>query len=110
MIVSRTDTIATKKIVTVIEKISIKIFESYKRAKEGEATQILIRKAKAIRADAIINFSWRPPEPFGTKAIYSGDAVITEDIKPFWETVYCGKCGKPNKLYYLYCMHCGEKR
>ena len=110
MIVSKTDTIPTKKIVAVVGKISIKIFETYKGAEEGEAMQILIRKAKTIRADAIINFTRSLSEPLGIKAIYSCDAVLTEDIKPFWETVYCGKCGKPNKRYYEYCMHCGKRK
>ena len=79
MIVSKTDDIPTKKIVTVLGKISIKIIEDFFGSEENATMQKLIRKAKAMGADAITNFSYRRLGIFEIITTYSGLAVITED-------------------------------
>lgn len=108
MLVSKTNKIPDKEITVVLGPISVKVFESEKWARERFAINLLEREVIAKGGNAIINFSVRRVG-LEMKDTYSGIAVVAEDFKPF-KKVYCGKYGKPNKRYFLYCMHCGEKK
>ena len=111
MIVSKTDTIPTKKIVKVLGEIKVKDF---KVLGKGESMQRLIRKAKIIGADAIINFSCRKGEIlwYDLVDIYTGLAVITEDIIPLKQvlnTNICWNCGTPVEKNQRFCRSCFAK-
>lgn len=112
MIVSKTDDIPTKKIVTVLGKISIKIIEDFFGSEENATMQKLIRKAKAMGADAITNFSYRRLGIFEIITTYSGLAVITEDIIPIQQvlnTNVCWNCGTQIEKNQRFCRFCGTK-
>ena len=112
MIVSKTDNIPTKKIVTVLGKISTKVAEYFagSGSQEEAAMQILIRKAKTMGADAIINFSYGIRGILGIKTTYTGLAVITEDIIPIHQvldTSVCWNCGTQIEKSQRFCGFCG---
>ncbi|MBA7671606.1 hypothetical protein ES703_79765 [subsurface metagenome] len=113
MIVSKTDNIPTKKIVTVLGKISTNVAEDFPGSEEVAAMQILIRKAKTIGADAIINFSRGIRGILGILGIrttYTGLAVITEDIIPIQQvlnTSVCWNCGTQIEKSQRFCGFCG---
>lgn len=111
VIVSKTDYIPTKKIVEVLGEIKVK---DYKDLGEGESMQRLIRKAKTIGADAIINFSCRRGEIlwYDLIDIYTGLAVITEDVIPIKQvlnTNVCWNCGISIEKDQRYCRNCFAK-
>ena len=108
MLYSKTNKIPDKEITAVIGYVSVKVLEIDKWARKDFALGLLERKIINMGGNAIINLSVRRVR-LDMKNTYSGLAVIAEDIRPFWEIVNCAHCGKPNKLYYLYCMHCGKK-
>ena len=115
MIVSKTDNIPTKKIVTVLGKISTNVAEDFFGSEEADATQRLIRKAKTMGADAIINFSYGIRGILGILGIrttYTGLAVITEDIIPIHQvldTRVCWNCGTQIEKNQRFCGFCGTK-
>ena len=109
MLVSKTSKIPDKEIYEVVGPVSVKVFEIEKWAQEKFALQLLERKVASIGGNGIINFSVKRVG-LTLKKTYSGFAVVAGETRPFWETVYCGNCGKPNKRYYEYCMHCGKKK
>lgn len=109
MLVSKTSKIPDKEIYEIIGPVSVKVLEIEKWAQEKFALQLLEREVGSMGGNALINFTVKRVG-FALKNTYSGIAVVAGEIRPFWETVYCGKCGMPNKRYYEYCMHCGKKK
>jgi uncharacterized protein YbjQ (UPF0145 family) len=109
MLVSKSNKIPDKEITAILGPVSVKVYESVKWAREKFAIELLEKKVKARGGNAIINLTVRRVG-LDMKDTYSGVVAVVEDIRPFWETVYCRQCGKSNKRYYSYCMHCGEKQ
>ncbi len=112
MIVSKTDNIPTKRIVSILGNISIRRAEAFSENEE-KAMQKLIRKAERMGANAIINFSYRGSGTWGTYGSCSGLAVIIEDINPGHQDqnmVYCRNCGKVIEIFARFCKHCGSKQ
>jgi len=110
MIVSKTDNIPTKRILSVLGNVSIKRAEAFSE-NEGKAMEKLIRKAERMGANAIINFSYRGSGTWGTHGSCTGLAVIVDDIKrsfPDQDMVYCRDCGKPIINTDSFCKHCGS--
>ncbi|MFX1464070.1 MAG: hypothetical protein ACFFBF_13650 [Promethearchaeota archaeon] len=109
MIVSQTDNIPTKKIVKILGKIKVKDF---KELGEAENMQRLIRKAKAMGADAIINYAYGRLGLFDIVTTYWGFAVKTEDIIPIQRvlnTSVCCNCGTHIEKDQRFCGRCGTK-
>ena len=104
MIISKTDNIPTKKVVSVLGNISISQTE-WLENDETKAMNKLKTKAQAMGANAIINFVYSPSAPGMIKATASGLAVIVED-KTNSQTV---PPTPPSKQGYKYCYACGEK-
>jgi uncharacterized protein YbjQ (UPF0145 family) len=114
MIVSKTDNIPTKRIVSVLGNISIKRAEAFSENEE-KSMQKLIRKAERMGANAIINFSYRGSGTWGVYSSCSGLAVIIEDINNNLDhrdknKVYCRYCGKIIRNLDRFCRHCGSKQ
>ena len=74
VLISKTDSIPTKKIVSVLGNIAIK--KTYSES-EASAMKALSNKAKMAGANAIVNFFFR-----GKGFSCTGLAVIVEDIEP----------------------------
>ena len=112
MLVSKTDGIPTKRIVSILGNVSIRRAEAFSE-NEGKAMEKLIRKAERMGANAIINYSYRGSGTWGTYGSCTGLAVIVEDIRPSFEErdiAYCRDCGKPITKSDSFCRHCGSEQ
>ncbi len=112
MIVEKSDFIPTKVILKEIGEVSTKIKERSLGSKEDVATRELIRQAKGMRADAIINFSQGKRNSRSKITIYQGLAVTTKDIAKIQEILdldVCWNCGKEREKHHRYCSLCGTK-
>ena len=109
MIVSKTDYIKEKIIVSVLGEVKIKQLAGYGIG-EGKAMEKMIRKAKTMGANAIINFSYRGPGFPGIYNHYRGLAVIVEDYRKYWQGQKCSNCGKKIKITAHFCGFCGTKQ
>ncbi len=107
MIVSKTDRIPTKKIISVLGNISIKK-TAWVSNNEEKAMEKLIKKAELMSANAIINYSYRGSGAWGAYESCSGLAVIVQDTQPDQNMVYCHNCGKLIIHTDRYCKHCGS--
>ena len=114
MLVSKTDNIPTKKIISILGNISINRVEWWGHD-ETKAMEKLIEKAKSMGANAIINFSYNDSGVFGAYGNSNGIAVITENIdkkdsKEITSTDYkfCHKCGEKIPNSYDFCGKCGN--
>ncbi|GAH70815.1 unnamed protein product [marine sediment metagenome] len=112
MIVSKTDKIPNKKIVSVLGKVKTRQTTSYEKY-EWKARDRMIRKAKKMGANAIINFSYRRLGLWEVYEYYRGLAGIVEDILPIQKVLsndYCWQCGKRIKDNARYCGSCYAKQ
>jgi len=109
MIVSKTNDIPDKIIVSVLGKVKIRQIRTYGKNEE-KAMGTMIRKAKTMGANAIINFSYRGDGIWGIRNIYTGLAVIAEDIRKYWQSQKCSHCGKRVKVTDYFCGSCGTKQ
>ena len=110
MIISKTNDIPEQIIVSVLGEIKIKIVEIPWRSKEGRVKDMMIRKAKTMGANAIINFINWGQGILGIRTTYSGLAVIAEDIRKYWQGQKCSHCGKRVKVTDYFCGSCGFKQ
>lgn len=113
MIVLKTDNIPNQKIIKVLGKVKTRLFAEPCESTEIAAKEKLKRKAKALGADAIINFDykcWGFPETLVT--VYRGLAVKTDFTFPIQQalnTDVCWNCGTKINKDQLYCRVCFAK-
>jgi len=113
VIVSKTDKIPTKRIVSVLRTITLRGSEMWSKWDEAKAMERIMFKAKQIGANAVINFTYRKE---GTHVFCTGLGAIVEDIEPILPDVgekkelkLCENCGSQLQKEYKFCPFCGAE-
>jgi len=104
ILISKSDSIPTKKIVAVLGNVSAKKVMWFSESPE-KCFEELKKKAEMMGADGIINVTYEPSGLFGVSGTCHGLAVKLEDA----DRQTCPKCNKelPSGNY-TYCPHCGS--
>ncbi len=104
ILISKSDSIPTKKIVAVLGNVSAKKAMWFSESPE-KCFEELKKKAEEMGADGIINVTYEPSGLAGVSGSCYGIAVKLADS----EIQTCPKCNKelPSGNY-TYCPHCGS--